>query len=140
VRRVTLDTNVLVSALMYRRGKPFQLLRMALEGEVSVMVSEAIIEETLEVLGRKFGVPQEELPEYRAVITDASRIIKPTVSLDVVKDDPDDNRILECAVTSWSEFVVTGDKDLLRLKRYDSIRILTVADFFNVLQAQERER
>lgn len=140
MRRVTLDTNVLVSALMYRRGKPFQLLRMALEGEVSVMLSEAIIEETLEVLGRKFGVPPEELPEYRAVITDAARIIKPTVSLDVVKDDPDDNRILECAVTSWSEFVVTGDKDLLRLKQYDSIRILTVADFFNVLQAQERER
>ena len=80
------------------------------------------------------------MPEYRAAITDAARIIKPTVSLDVVKDDPDDNRILECAVTSWSEFVVAGDKDLLRLKQYDSIRILTAADFFNVLQAQERER
>jgi predicted nucleic acid-binding protein len=42
VRRVTLDTNVLVSALMYRRGKPFQLLRMALEGEIGVMISAAI--------------------------------------------------------------------------------------------------
>jgi putative PIN family toxin of toxin-antitoxin system len=68
VRRVTADTNILVSALTNRRGKPFELIRMALEGEISLTVSRAIIAETLDVLSRKFGVQLEELPAYQDVI------------------------------------------------------------------------
>jgi predicted nucleic acid-binding protein len=67
-----------------------------------------------------------------------ARVVSPAVQLEVVKDDPDDDRILECAVTAGSDFIVTGDKDLLRLGRYDSIKILTVADFLEQLHRQER--
>jgi putative PIN family toxin of toxin-antitoxin system len=121
---------------MYRRGKPFQLLRMALEGEIRLTISEPIIEETLEVLGRKFGITPDELPSYRATLEEAGRKVQPAVSLDVVKEDPDDNRILECAVTAGSEYIVTGDKDLLRIGQYDAIRIMTVSDFLGL--GQER--
>ncbi len=138
MRRVTPDSNVLVSALMYRRGKPYQLVRMGIEGEISLTISRAIIDETLEVLVRKFNIRPEELPEYRSVLHAAARVVEPAVQLDVVKEDPDDNRILECAVTGGSDFIVTGDKDLLRLARYDSIRILNVADFLGVLHAASR--
>lgn len=131
MRRVTADTNVLVSALIYRRGKPYQLLRMALEGEINLAISQPIIDETLEVLDRKFGIPPEELPEYKAVLTEAARTVQPAVQLDVIREDPDDNRILECAVTAGSEFIVTGDKDLLRLGQYDAIQIVTVSEFLN---------
>jgi uncharacterized protein len=55
--------------------------------------------------------------------------VKPAVQLDVIKEDPPDNRILECAVAAGSDYMVTGDKDLLRLGRYDSIRVLSVSDF-----------
>jgi predicted nucleic acid-binding protein len=65
VERVTADTNVLVSGLVYRRGKPFELIRMALEGEISLAISQPIIDETLDLLGRKFGIPAEELPCVR---------------------------------------------------------------------------
>lgn len=132
MRRVTADTNVLVSALIYRRGKPFQLLRMALEGEISLAISQSIIEETLDVLSRKFGIRPEELPAYREVLVEAARTVQPAVLLDVVKDDPDDNRILECAVSAGSDYIVTGDKDLLRLKRYDSIRILSISAYLEL--------
>ena len=50
-----------------------------------------------------------------------ARTVRPAVQIDVVKEDPPDNRILECAVAAGSEFIVTGDKDLLRLARYYSI-------------------
>jgi predicted nucleic acid-binding protein len=60
------------------------------------------------------------------------------VKLDVVKDDPDDNRIVECAVSSGSEYLVTGDKDLLRLRVYDAIRIVKVAEFLGVGPGQHR--
>jgi uncharacterized protein len=129
VLRVTADSNVLVSALMFRRGKPFDMLRMALEGEISLVTSQAIIEETLDVLRRKFGIPSEELPQYEAVIRQAARTVTPAVQLEVVTADPDDNKIVECAVTAGSDFIVTGDKDLLRLGSYDSVQILTVSDF-----------
>jgi len=55
----------------------------------------------------------------------------------VIKENPSDNRILECAVAAGSDYIVSGDKDLLRLGRYDSIRILNVADFLDLAHAGE---
>jgi uncharacterized protein len=134
VLRVTPDTNFLVSGLVFRRGKPHQLLRMALDGVVSMIVSQAIIDETTGVLARKFGASIDDIAEAKAIIADAARTITPTVQLDVVKEDPPDNRILECAVTAGADYIITGDKDLLRLRRYDSINIITVSEFLELLQ------
>jgi uncharacterized protein len=53
-----------------------------------------------------------------------------------VKDDPDDNRILECAVEGEADCVITGDKDLLRLRRHGHIRILQVAEFLETAQGK----
>jgi putative PIN family toxin of toxin-antitoxin system len=134
VLRVTVDANILVSGFVYRRGKPFQLLRKALEGEINLTVSQAIIDETIEVMSRKFGATAEDLAEARAIIEEAARVVQPAVALDVIIEDPDDNRVLECAVSAGSDCIVTGDKDLLRLGRYDSIRILSVSDFLELAQ------
>ena len=60
------------------------------------------------------------------------------MQLSIIKEDPDDDRILECAVSAGAEYIVTGDKDLLRLKQYDSIRIVNVADFLDVVQGRQR--
>jgi putative PIN family toxin of toxin-antitoxin system len=129
VIRATADANILVSALTYRRGKPFQLLQKALAGEINLAISQPIVDEAMEVLERKFGAPPDFIEEARQIVAMAARTVTPAVQLDVVNDDPDDNRVLECAVTAGSEFIVTGDKDLLRLGSYDSIRIITVSDF-----------
>jgi hypothetical protein len=67
-----------------------------------------------------------------------TRRVTPTEALDVVKDDPADNRILECAKAAGSEFVVTGDDDLLRLWQYADIRIVKVSDFLSRGQFQSR--
>src|SRR5712691_2555395 len=67
-----------VPGLVYRRGKPFQLLRKALEGEINLTVSQAIIDETIEVLSRKFGATAEDLAEARAIIGEAARVVRPT--------------------------------------------------------------
>lgn len=54
----------------------------------------------------------------------------------MIAHDPPDNRVLECAVSAGSDFIVTGDKDLLRLKRYDGIRIVSVAEFLDIAAGQ----
>ena len=67
-----------------------------------------------------------------------ARIVTPAVQLQVIKEDPADDKILECAVTAGSDFIVSGDKDLLRVARYDSIRILNVADFLGLALGEGR--
>jgi putative PIN family toxin of toxin-antitoxin system len=136
VLRVTADTNILVSGLVYRHGKPYDLLRMALEGTINLTVSQHILDEMAEVLARKFSATPEEIAEAILIVRDAARVVTPAVQLDVISEDPADNRILECAVAAGSDYIVTGDKDLLRLGTYDSIKILTVSDFLNVGRAR----
>jgi len=73
-------------------------------------------------------------------LSEAARVVTPAVQLDAIKEDPSDNRVLECAVSAGSDYIVSGDKDLLRLKSYDSIGILTASDFLDVKHAQARRR
>jgi putative PIN family toxin of toxin-antitoxin system len=113
-------------------GKPFQLLELVREGKINLTVSGAILDEMADVLARKFAWPPEDIAEVRRRVQQMARTVTPAVQLDVVKEDPDDNRILECAVSAGSDYVVTGDNDLLRLGRHDAIRILSVADFLEV--------
>jgi putative PIN family toxin of toxin-antitoxin system len=89
-----------------------------------------------DVLARKFYATPEEIAEATLIVRDAARVVTPAVQLDVIREDPADNRILECAVAAGSDYIVTGDKDLLRLGTYDSIKILTVSDFLNVGRAR----
>jgi predicted nucleic acid-binding protein len=60
--------------------------------------------------------------------------VSPDTTLDVVKEDPDDNRILECAVEAESDFIVTGDKHLLRMGVFRQLRIVTPAEFLQIAQ------
>ena len=138
--RVTADTNILISGLVYRRGKPYDLLRMAIDGTISLTISQHILDELADVLMRKFDSTPEEIAEANGIVGDAARIVQPSVQIDVIKEDPPDNRILECAVSAGADYIVTGDKDLLRLGAYDSIKILTVSDFLKVARGQGPER
>jgi putative PIN family toxin of toxin-antitoxin system len=140
VLKATADTNILVSALVFKRGKPDQFLRMALSGEISLTVSEAILAEMADVLERKFHASPDEIAEATAVVRQAARTVTPAVQLDVIKEDPPDNRVLECAVSAGADYIVTGDKDLLRLGQYDAIRIVKVADFLEIAAKHARGR
>jgi len=140
VIRVTADTNILISGLNFSGGKPFAFLELAREGKINVTVSEPILDEMADVLARKFDFTPERIEKARKFITGMARVVTPAVQLDVIKEDPDDNRMLECAVSAGSDYIVSGDKDLLRLGRYDAIRILTVSDFLDVVKGQARTR
>jgi putative PIN family toxin of toxin-antitoxin system len=129
VQTVTFDTNVYISALNFSRGKPRQLLQLAMDGAVHVAISDAIMQEFLRVMREKFNATPVDLQEAQAIIAGCTERVAPTEVLDVVKDDPDDNRIVECAVASGSDCIVTGDNHLLRLGEYAGIKIIRVSDF-----------
>lgn len=130
--RVTADTNIYVSGLNFRGGHPFHFLELARRGEIRLAVSPAILDELAEVLQRKFDWPADDIAEARELLSSFSQCVVTTETFDVVKDDPDDNRILECAAAARSDYVVSGDRHLLNLRTFRDIPIIKVADFMEI--------
>lgn len=127
-RTVTADTNVYISALNFG-GKPRQLLEAAHAGLFELVVSDAILVEVERVLLTKFGWHPERIDAARRAVAAFTRRVAPARRIAAVPGDPDDDRILECAIASQSHLLVSGDKHLLRMGEFEGIRILTVAAF-----------
>jgi uncharacterized protein len=132
VLSVTADSNIYISAFQFC-GKPLQLLTLAAEERIDLAISDHIVEEVTRTLRRKFDWSAERIAEATLNMATIARRVVPSQTLDIVKDDPSDNRILECAVEAGSECIVTGDADLLRLGQYSGIRIVNVAALLDIV-------
>jgi len=132
--RVVIDTNAIVSALVFG-GVPRQVLELAETGRCTFFYSAEIQHETRRLLGEKFGWSDKKLDEALPKLGMAGKLVVPRFRIDAVHDDPDDNRILECARSAQAEFVVSGDQHLLRLRAYQSISIVTPREFSMILKA-----
>jgi putative PIN family toxin of toxin-antitoxin system len=138
VRTVVLDANVYVSALAFG-GKPKRAFQLGITRRVHVAISDPIRTEVLRTLRDKFRWSEERLADAGRLIGTAAATVVPTVTLQVVERDPDDDRVLECAVTAKADVIVTGDLDLLSLGEYEGIRIAQVADFLDQMGASDPE-
>jgi len=136
VLRVTLDTNTYVSALEFG-GVGARLLGMARAGMIRIDVSDAILDELVSVLRDDFAWEAYRLHFAREQLAKLGNLVTPKKAIDAVKEDPDDDRILECALEAGSEFIVTSDKDLLRLSAYSNIRIVTPSQLLEQHRAPE---
>jgi putative PIN family toxin of toxin-antitoxin system len=96
VFRVTADTNIYISALMYG-GQPRILLDLARRGGIQLAISDALVAEVLDVLQRKFLLPPDDAQENIQFIESFTRRVDPARAIDAIPEDPDDNRVLECA-------------------------------------------
>ncbi len=133
--RATADSNIWVSGLNWY-GKPHELLNLARDGKIELAISDAILDEFSRILHDKLEWSDDRLNSMRAEVATFTKRVSSTETLDVVKADPDDNRILECAVAAGSDVIVTGDAHLLQLGAYRGIKIMKVADFLG--QARDR--
>ena len=129
---VTADTNIYVSAFGFA-GLPYQLIQAAEDGRVRLSISEPIRQELSRVLQAKFGWSADEVDEAMLQLAGCTELVRPIETLDVIPNDPADNRVLECAVAAGSQFIITGDNDLLRLGQFRNIRIVKVADFLPLI-------
>jgi putative PIN family toxin of toxin-antitoxin system len=126
--KIVIDTNVWVSALVFG-GKPRQVFEFATEQGIKIVVSEGLLSEIRRVLSQKFPkfVPKFEnlLVRYKMRL---HYVDLGSISVTVCRD-PKDNMILETAVIGKSDYIISGDDDLLSLKKYQNITILNPADF-----------
>jgi putative PIN family toxin of toxin-antitoxin system len=128
-----LDTNVLVSAAL-SDGKPYEILSLAENGDIVSITSPAIIAELKDVLTRdRLPFTDEHVDELVTKILSISRVIRPEIDLDVIEDDPDDDKILECAVSGDADYIVSGDSHLLDLEQDADIQIYSPAEFLQKL-------
>jgi putative PIN family toxin of toxin-antitoxin system len=134
--RVVLDTNVLLSALIVKVGKPAQII--ARHDRFEFLTSEGILAELEKVLGyarirRKYQVSDEEVRGYLARLRADFVLVTVSTSLSVVRQDPDDDKVIACAVDGGASYIVSGDPHLLDMREYEGIRIVSPADFLNVV-------
>ena len=136
------DTNVIVSGLIASSGKPYQALEAWRRGDVILLVSKPIVDEIVDVLQRPYFQEKRHITETdiagvkRSLETDAV-VVSPEIRLEVVSKDPDDNRILECALAGGADCVVSGDHHLLHLKQYQGIPVVTAREFLAIVEDQE---
>lgn len=134
---VTADTNIYISALNFG-GPPGRVLDLARTGAIRLAISDPIEEELADVLRSKFGWSEQAIQAAKARIGDYAERVYPAQGVQRVEEDPDDNRILECAQAAGSEYIVTGDQHLLKLGRFGSVRIVKAAEFLEIQAAEER--
>jgi putative PIN family toxin of toxin-antitoxin system len=138
--KVVLDTNVYFSAFNSTRGVPFELWRRAVEREYELLISPAIIREMADVLRMDLAWPESEIIAQLKLVVRVAKIVEPTFTLDVIAADPDDDRILECAVSGNADLIVSGDRHLTKLKRFQGIGIVRPVDFLRTLGRERMQR
>ena len=82
----------------------------------------------------KFQFTEEQKGRFKSLILELATFVKPVENIDIIKEDPDDNRILECAVAGNVDYIVTGDPDLLDLKEFRKIKIRTAKEFLEEIK------
>ena len=126
--KVVFDTNIFISAFVIPGGKAEAAYSHALRKDFTLYSSVAILTETAQKLGEKFGWQQDKITSLLKAISKVAIVIKTEPHLHHLADEPD-NRVLECAEAVGADFIVTGDKHLLFLKHFQNSTVVRLADF-----------
>ncbi len=138
--RAVLDTNTIVSALIKKNGKPAQIL--AQHRRFQTILSEPILIEVIRVLyypriRRKYQFSEEEFIAYYSGLVSGSEIVTVEHVENIVSRDPTDDPVIATAKAGRARYIVSGDQDLTTLKECDDIRIVTPAQFLEILATQD---
>jgi putative PIN family toxin of toxin-antitoxin system len=138
--RVVLDTNVVVSALLWR-GSPYRLLDGIRENSrVQIYSTVVLLEELAEVLARpkaarRLAVIDETAAAVIGTYLEVVELIEPAEVVRVARD-PDDDHVLACARAARADLIITGDADLLDLKAFERIPIVSAAEALRRVEAE----
>lgn len=133
--KLVLDTNILISAILWH-GPSHDILRLIEKGTSTLCITPAILKEIKDVLNRPvfFLRVKERMTsteEILAKIIYIAELYPDKKIANIVKNDPDDDKILACAMESGAKYVITGDQHLLRLKEWSNISIVNPRQFLN---------
>jgi putative PIN family toxin of toxin-antitoxin system len=127
--RVVIDTNIFVSSFF--GGNPRKIIDLWKSEKITLCLSDTIIDEYIDVLHRIGLKEEDELEELLSLFSRGFNIVftTKTPKIKIIKNDPDDDKFIECAVALKAQSIITGDKEVLAVKEYMGIRILTPQKF-----------
>jgi len=137
--KAVLDTNVWVSALLWG-GKPAEVIKAAEEGKIDIFASEQTVGEINQVLAypkiakilQADGLLHDELIE---AVLKVVKFVEVTKKVKVVLEHPADDKFIDCALAARADYIVSGDKHLLKVGSYKKTRIVSVAEVLQILDA-----
>lgn len=133
--RIVLDTNVLISALVFPGSKPDEIVSWIRDRQLELFISPFILSELDRVLREKFRFSKSRAEARVSAIPSLAHLVQPVKPVTLITAKDDDNRILECALADQAEFLVTGDKEhLLPLGSYRATKIVSPAQFLDLLK------
>lgn len=130
--RVVLDTNVYLSGIIFG-GNPKHILDLILDRKITAFTSPAILLEISQKLQEKFGWSKNQILTTVKTLAKTVTVVSPQRKLNVVKSDKTDNKIIEAAVEAEADYIITGDKHLLQIRKYQNIKIVFPSSFLSIL-------
>jgi len=132
--KIALDTDVFISAFLFK-GETNNLVSLWKTGKIKILISKEVLKEYIKVLSYpKFKLSKKEITylieeEFLPFV----EICKPKLKFDFIKDDPEDNKFLDLAYEGKVDYIISGDKHLLELKRFKKIKIVSVREFLKLI-------
>ena len=137
--KVIIDTNILISGVLVKYVNPAIILKAwKRTRKFQLFVSHEIIQEILRVM-RRLNVPENIVADWNKVLTTDAVIVSPAKKIHVVKNDPSDNKFLECAIEAKADYIVTGDKHLKEVDRFEGLKIVNPKKFLDILTRHEED-
>jgi putative PIN family toxin of toxin-antitoxin system len=139
VLKAVLDTNLFISALLTAEGNPAKILNRWKAGSFDLVISLPILKEIKRVIlypkiRKRLNWTDIEINEFLLGLAQFSFMVSGESKVDVIKDDPSDNKFLACAFEGNADYIVTGDQHLLKIKEYKGIRIISSKEFMDILK------
>ena len=133
MKSIIIDTNIFISALLKSKNC-IVILEALKQDKFKLIISEKLIEEILIVANEpKFEFSKYEIKELEELIREKAEVVETPEKISLCRD-PKDNIVLECASAGKLDFIVTGNKDLLSLKKFKNIPIITPFKFVRLLR------
>ena len=128
--KVVIDTNVFISSVLTKGGKPSVVIKIwKRTRKYQLFYTEEIIRVMTEL-----NVDVSLVKDWDKTIRKNAILVVPTRKIEAIKEDPPDDKFIECAIESHADYIITGDKHLRRLKEYEGIKIINAAEFLEILK------
>ena len=132
--RIVADTNIFISGIFWEGNFSSQVIDLWRRGNIELVSSLPIVEEIVRnLIGFKIEMEEESVKEWEQIILENAMLVEPNEKLDIVKDDPTDNKFLEAAIAGNAEYIITQDNHLLKLKEFRGIKIITPEEFLKII-------
>ncbi len=134
--KVIIDTNILIDAMGDNFSYTWKIIDLVLQGKIKAVASDKILKENRLIIERNIikESDRQKLEKFFANV----EVIKVNKKINIIKDDPEDNKFIECADQIKADYIISSDAHLLRLEKYKNTKILHPKDFWYIYSGKEK--